>query len=414
MSRWRNILSDDLLKHSAIMFASMLVAQVGNLAFHMVVGRELPKAEYALLIAFLAVLAMIQRPLSTLRTALCHYGSLLDQQGHRGDVKRLLRKWLALTGIPFVLLGLGIIVFSESIAGFFHLDRTAPVVVVGGLFPVLCWLPVLNGAGQGLQMFVWNSAASIAGAAVRLVFGAGFVVLLYPACGWAMLGHGLSIYTTVGVLFLGLWLALHGRKASHEPLPSMRFYLLQCFFILAAYAVLMTADVVLVKHYIPADVDFAYAATLGRMAVFLPGAIVVSMFPKVSSTGAASPAQKKIFIRSVVYTLCLTSVVLCVSCLFPRLLLRILYGLTEVGDTVVAYVRLMSLMMVLSAVLNVVVQYALAQRRFKALSSVVFFAGLYLAASVFLHATTYQIIIIGLCCNALALGVSIYALLRAE
>jgi hypothetical protein len=114
------------------------------------------------------------------------------------------------------------------------------------------------------------------------------------------------------------------------------------------------------------------------------------------------------------YTLCLTLVVLFVSCLFPRLLLRILYGLREVGDVVVAYVRLMSLMMVLAAVLNVVVQYALAQRRFKALSSVVFFACLYLAASVFLHASAYQIVFIGLCCNVLALGVSMYVLLRAD
>lgn len=414
MSRWRNILSDELLKHSAIMFASMLVAHVGNVLFHMVVGRELPKEEYALLVAFLAVLAMIQRPLSTLRTALCHYGSLLDQQGKRGDVKRLLRKWLMLTGAPFVLLGLGIIVLREPISGFFHLDRTAPVVIVGALFPVLCWLPILNGAGQGLQMFVWNSAAAIGGAAVRLVFGAGFVALLYPACGWAMLGHGLSIYTTVGVLFMGLWLALHGRVTSKQPLPSMRFYLLQCFFILAAYAVLMTSDVVLVKHYLPLDTDFAYAATLGRMAVFLPGAIVVAMFPKVASAGAGTQEHRKIFLRSIAYTLCFTMVVLLVSCLFPHLLLRILYGLKDVNSTIATYVRLMSLMMVFSALLNVVVQYALAQRRFKTLSPVVVGAVLYLVAAAFFHDTVLQLVVIGLCCNILALGVSVFLLLRAE
>jgi O-antigen/teichoic acid export membrane protein len=414
MMRWRKLSSDELLKHSTIMFASMLAANVGNMVFHMVVGRELPQEEYTLLVAFLAVLAMIQRPLSTLRTALCHYGSLLDQQGNRGDVKRLLRKWLGLTGVPFMLMGLCIIAFSEPISGFFHLERTAPLVIAGALFPVLCWLPILNGAAQGLQIFAWNSSAAIVGAAVRVIFGVGFVVLLYPACGWAMFGHGLSIYATVAVLLLGLWLALHGGQISNQPLPSMRLYLLQCFFILAAYTVLMTADVVLVKHYIPMDTDFAYAATLGRMAMLLPGAIVTAMFPKVATSGLGTAKHKRIFLRAIAYTGCFTGGVFFVSCLVPRLLLRILYGSTQMGDVVVIYVRLMSLMMVLSAVLNVVVQYALAQRRFKALSSVVFFAGLYLASSAFFHASVLQVVTIGLCCNLSALVVSMYALLRAD
>ena len=39
-----------------------------------------------------------------------------------------------------------------------------------------------------------------------------------------------------------------------------------------AFAVLMNADAVLVKHYLPDNTEFAYAATLGRIAAFLPAA----------------------------------------------------------------------------------------------------------------------------------------------
>ena len=86
MRIWQKLKTDDLLRHSALLFASMLVAHTSNAAFQMVVGRKLPKEEFALLAAFLAALMIIRRPLATLRTALCHYGSLLEQEGRRGDV----------------------------------------------------------------------------------------------------------------------------------------------------------------------------------------------------------------------------------------------------------------------------------------------------------------------------------------
>ena len=119
MRIWEKLKTDDLLRHSALIFASMLAVHASNVIFQMVVGRVLPKEEYALLAAFLGALAIIQRPLMTLRTALCHYGSLLEQEGRRGDIKRLLRKWLGLTALPSIVAGILAIVFSSSLSGFF-------------------------------------------------------------------------------------------------------------------------------------------------------------------------------------------------------------------------------------------------------------------------------------------------------
>ena len=76
----------------------MMVVTIFNRVYQMAVSRVLPKDEFALLAAFLGVLAVISYPLSTLATGLGHYSSLLQQEGRAGDVKRLL-----LSGIPAFL-----------------------------------------------------------------------------------------------------------------------------------------------------------------------------------------------------------------------------------------------------------------------------------------------------------------------
>lgn len=403
--------SDDLLRHTAVLFAGMMVVHVCNLAYQMAVSRILPEAEYALLAAFLGVLAIVSYPLSTLATGLSHYSSLLLQESRIGDVRRLLKKWLLLTGVPAFVLGGAVIFFNGPVAGFMQLNRFAPVIIAGSVLPALFWLAVLSGVAQGLQLFGWSSFSNISGALVRLLLGAGFVWFLHPACGWAMLGHGAGLYASATVLAVGLFLVLRGGfKKDGVSLPSMRLYLLQSFFIQIAFAVLMTADVVLVKHYLPGNTEFAYAATLGRTVAFLSATVSMAMFPKVTSSGVTTLEHRVIFFRSLGYTaLCVAAAALgCFA--VPRLLLHILFGITSAPDSIVLLTRLMAAAMSGSALLNVTVQFQLAQRRFKAAIVVVFCALLYLLSVYFFHDTARQIAVASGVFNMIALLVGLWGI----
>lgn len=405
---------DDLLKHTAILFSGMMVVHVCNMVFQMAVSRALPNQEYALLAAFLGVLAIFGYPLATLSTGISHYSSLLREEGCIGDVKRLLFKWMLLIGVPALLTGTLVIIFNGPLSGFLHLDRAAPIIIAGAVLPVLFWLPVLNGAAQGLQLFGWGSVSAILGAVMRLALGAGFVWFLYPACGWAMLGHGAGIYVSAAVLVIGLFLVLRGGAGSGARLPSMRFYLMQTFFIQASYAVLMTADVVLVKHYLPDNAEFAYAATLGRIVLFLSTTVAVAMFPKVTSSTGTTEEHRRIFFRSLFYTALFVTAATA-GCLFlPRLLLSILFGIQNPTDSIVCLVRLMTVAMAASALLNVVLQFLLAQRRFKETVVVVLACLLYLFSVYFFHHRVEQIAIASGVCNTSALLVGLYAVLRLK
>ncbi|HAS83948.1 MAG TPA: hypothetical protein DCS43_15035 [Verrucomicrobia bacterium] len=359
----------------------------------MAVSRGLSGEEYTLLTAFMGVLVIISLPLSTLSNGFSHHTSLLVQSGRTGDVRRLLTKWLLLAGIPSVLSGGIAIIWNAPLAALLHLDRAEPVIIVGAALPALFWLAVLVGAGQGLQLFGWCSSATIGGALVRLGLGAGFVWFVYPACGWAMLGHSLGIYTAAFVLLPGLWQVLRPSRSTGQRLPSMRFYLLQCVFIQSAYAILMNADVILVKHFLPDDTDFAYAATLGRLVAFLPGAIVMAMFPKVASYGAGNTDQHRIFLKAFWGTALMVMVSILGCVLFPRLFLRIIYGMKTPSDTLIQMVAALALVMGFSAMLNVVLQYLLAQRRFRIGWIPVICAGAYIGGVVWRHTSSWDIMV---------------------
>ncbi len=403
--------ADDLIRHASILFSGMMVVHVCNMVFQMAVSRVLPDQEYTLLMAFLAVLVMIQRPLGTLRVGLSHYTSILLQERRSGDVRRLLRKWLVLMGTPSLILSALVLALSHSLTGFFHLERLAPVLITGAVLPVLFLTPVFSGAVQGLQAFKWGAGANMANALIRLGLGAGFVWFLYPACGWAMMGHGLGLYAGCAILFTGLVFFLRGKQKSTLPLPSLRFFLLQSFFIQAAYSILMTADVVLVKHYFPEDTEFAYAATLGRMVVFLPGAIVSAMFPKVASKGAGTQAQRAVFLKSFWISALFVAGAIGGCFLFSGLLARILFDKTAPSDYLRLMIGLMAIVMGFSALLNVIVQFLVAQRRFLQAYSVIIFAVLYLGGTMFFHGSSISIVLIAGLCNAGALLAGIFTVM---
>jgi len=400
-------LRDDLFRHTSLLFFASIVTSFGNIGYQMVVGRALPGEEYALLATFLALFIILARPLGTLSTGINHYTSLLVQEGRRSVVPRLLKKWVLLAGGSSVVLSVVCILFAERIATFFHLERVAPVVVSAAALPAIFIAPVLGGVLQGLQRFLWISVAGISNALGRVVFGGLLVTLLFPACGWAMVGHVGGMYLALLVSLAALLPLLRNRESDGSPVPSMRLYLVQCFFIQISVAVLMTADVVLVKHFLPENTDFAYAATLGRMVAFMAASVAMAMFPKVSSSrGKMTREHRKVYLRSQLYTTCLVGASLAVCILFPASMLRFLFKITHPSVEILSYTRWMALVMAASTLFNINVFLLLAQRRFKLLSISVVCAALYLGGIYLYHGSAYHIVVFAGVANMIALVVT--------
>jgi O-antigen/teichoic acid export membrane protein len=401
------LLRDELFRHSALLFFASIITLFGNLGFQMIVGRALPDEDYTLLATFLALFIILARPLGTLSSGINHYTSVLVQEGHQKVVSRLLTKWVLLTGGASVLMSVICILFANRIAAFFHLERVAPVIVSALALPAIFIAPVLGGVLQGLQRFVWTSIASISNALGRVVFGGLFVILLFPACGWALAGHVTGMYLALLVSLLALVPLLKNRSSDGCSVPSMRFYLLQCFLIQIGVAVLMTGDVVMVKHFLPQNTDFAYAATLSRMVAFMAAAVAMAMFPKVSSAGGTlSKKHRQVYLHSQLYTSCLIGASLVICILFPAPMLGFLFPNAHPNPDLLAYTRWMALVMAAATLLNINVSLLIAQRRFKLLSIATFCALFYMGGVFFYHESAYHVIAFAGVANVIALVVT--------
>lgn len=400
-------LRDDLFRHTALLFSASIITAVGNVGYQVVAGRTLPGREYALLAAFLALFVIVARPLGTLATGINHYTSLLVQEGKQGTVSRLLKKWMLLAGGASILLSVVCVLMAGRIAAFFHLERTAPVVVSALALPAVFIAPVLGGALQGLQQFLWTSVAGISNALGRVVFGALFVTLIFPACGWALAGHVGGMYLSLLVSLAALLPVLRRRESDGRSVPSMRLYLAQSFFIQISAAVLMTGDVVLVKHFLPQNTDFAYASTLGRMVAFMAASVAMAMFPKVSSAGGElSREHRKIYLRSQLYTSVLVGSALAVCVWLPAPMLRFLFKITHPSSDILGYTRWMALVMAASTLLNINVFLLLAQRRFRLLSVNILCALFYLGGISLYHGSAYHVIAFAGIANLSALAIT--------
>lgn len=363
--------TDGLLKDSSVLFAGMAMAHVINLLFQMFMGRRLQAEEFALLVSLLGLLNVLTFPLGVFSTAITRYSSLLIKSGQAGDIPRLLFFW----GKRLVLVGLFCsmlcFVAPGPIASFLHLERVAPVYIFGIILTGLFCRPLVNGALLGLQRFDIWCWGTVIGALVRLLVGAYLVTVISPFAGWGLLGHGLGFYATFFFGAMILALLLRGGLSTNQPLPAMSYYLAGSFLIMFGYSILMTGDVVLVKHLMPdAAGDFAYAATLGRLVLFVPQSLVGAMFPKVVADGRESSTQRGLLVKTLLASLGTAVATAVVFSLLARWLPAFLFDLEAPSDDLVRWLRLLAWTMVPVALLSSIMRYALAQHRLAIASAI--------------------------------------------
>lgn len=407
-------LRDDLFRHASLLFFASVVTSLGNVGFQMVVGRTLPETEYALLATFLALFAIVSRPLGTLTTGMSHYTSLLRKEGREQSVRRLLFKWILLAGGSGAVLSLCCALFAQRIATFFHLERVAPVYVSAIALPALFVGPVLAGVLLGAQKFLWSAIAGIVSAFMRVLMGALFVLLVYKASGWALAGHVGSRYVFLALCFCGLLPLMRRKERDSDKLPSLKLFLFKCFVIQTSVAVLMTGDVVLVKHFIPTNTDFAYAATLGRIVAFMAASVVLAMFPKVSSEGEFTQRHKQIYLRSLLYSVVIVMGSLLICLVFPREAHRLLFHIENPSEALLGLTRGMAVAMAFATFLNINVYMLLAQRRFRHLLVAVACAAAYLVSAYFFHSSPFSIVKASLGANLVAFGVTTLLILKGS
>ncbi len=408
--------SADLLRHSLLLVGASQIGNVLNAGFHALMGRRLPADEYGILYAMVGLTALLGLPLAAIHNAVTYYTAQACQEGRGEDVGPILRRWaVRMGGVGAAVLVAGLAA-SGPLARFYQLEDLEPLraaLVVAALMMVL---PVASGGLLGQGRMLAFSGYQVAWPALRLAGGAALIALGTARATAGLWGHAAALVVTgAGAVVV---LARPARAASggtRGDTARPDRYLVGSLAILLGFGLLANADAALVKRYFEPALagQFAMAATIARIVVFLPQPIATALFPRVVAVGRAQAHHWPALRQALLYVSALTLVAVIGCSLLPGLPLRVLYGIRDPSPDLVRLVRVVAWAMSPLAPVFLLVHFELAQARYSALMPILLATGLFVGGVALFHASLLHVAVaMGTAGMVAILGVG--AVVRAE
>jgi len=279
--RFASLLKGDrLVAHNLIVGAGTIAAGVLGVAFQSLASHQLHPADYGAVFAVVTLITFIGLPASAFTLLMARETSRGLASGQQAASATLLgRGNRALLLIGMAIAGT-VVVGTPALSTFFNVPYELLWAAALGI-PFGLALPLLLGELQGQQRFIAYTVLTIGQAAIKLIMAVGLGLVLGPL---GIVG-GITVATVVVYVVA---LRLLRRKLSIRPnlswwRPAVG-YLAVILPSTAAVGVLLSSDVLLVKHFFPTQAAGQYAAVaaLGRAIFWGASAVAIVLFPKIT------------------------------------------------------------------------------------------------------------------------------------
>ncbi len=382
---------DSFSKNIILVFAGTFFGSFLNLVYQLIIAHRLSPADFASFNSLLAIFMMLSTPIGTLQAAVAKYGS---EFAAKNELKKAAILLSCLFKKVFIF---AIVTFCISyfMAGFVidKLNIPSPEsAYIMALMLGVCWMvPVFSGIIQGLEMFNWLMFVGIAGGILKLILVFIFLKLGFNVSG-ALAAFLLSLLAILLLAFIPVRKMINFKIINDcIRMNELFMYLLPVMLSNFCYLNLVSFDIVLVKYFFSADNAGIYSLgqMLGKIFLFLPGAINVVMFPRVSYLKARNSDTSSTLKRSLIYGGILCAGAILVYNLMPDFILRVLVG--KAPSEAVALGRIFGVSMSLFALLYIFISYFLSLKDFRFIKYLVFFAVLQIAEISVFHASIFHV-----------------------
>lgn len=396
-----------------MVFGGFLIS-LSNYLYHLIVARLLGPKDYGLLDSLISILYQLSIPLATASTVITKYVASFKGQNRKKTIEsffwKLNKRLIFLT--PVILIAL--IISTPFITNFLHLPSPFLFLLIVFSFILGTFSALGKSFLQGLSRFTALSVTGIFEGFFRL---AATILLLF--LGWGLLG---AIFPYLAMTLLSLLLTLFlvrgllwGEKT--EPIPEKKeifAFIFPVFFTNLGITSLITSDIVLVRHFLPATEAGFYAAlsTLGKIIYFAAAPVMGVIFPIVSEMQAAAKSLKMVTLPGLAIIGMITGAFFALFSFFPRLMIFLLFGQKYlVIEPFVIYFALgMSLYTINVTLLNI----SLALRRILPTIFVSLAALFQIILIILFHQSIMQIVNIFIGVSALLLVLLLLYYLRSE
>lgn len=355
------------LRHNSVFLLSAVAVGALNYLYYPILGRLLNTAQFGEVQALISLFLQITIFLSVLGLVAINVVTNYASEAKRNAVILELEK-LAL------VLGLGLlaatILLQGLLARFLQFDSRAPFILLVIALVVSVPLTFRGAFLRGKQHFGLAAIASLLSAGGKLLFAVLLVVVGLKTAG--AIG-GLVAAQLVAGGFAAIWAAKYGlRKAANVSwlqLPNFRLLapelrygllvLIGSLIITLQYSI----DILIVKHYFDPHTAGLYAgvASVARIVFFLTASVAMVLMSLVK-VGATPAQNRQLLLKSLALTAIVGLPVVALSIFDPSRLASLLMGsaYSQVADLLPK----LSLAIFMVAIVNVLVAYYLALRRF--------------------------------------------------
>ena len=310
-----------VLSGSLIMLISMMLVNIFNFAYNIVMARWLGPAEFGHINAAVTLLLLASCVSLAFQLVCAKFVARNKSSGGKAAVVHTLlgKAWIASLGLAAALF-----VAQGPIARYLNLPHPWTIALLAIGIAAYAPLGVKRGGMQGVCAFSRLGGNFVIEALIRFVVGAGLVL-----AGYGVLG-------AVGAISAGVIAALciprippqlRVRAEGMAEPPSFA-EALQAIVFFVGQVIINNIDILLVKHFFPSDPAGVYAAVsqIGRLLYFASWfGVINAMFPV---TAAATGEQRKAYGIGLplLLVLGLSLVFIAVAGMFPHLILGMIFG----------------------------------------------------------------------------------------
>lgn len=385
-----------------MVFGGSFLASLGNLIYQLIIAHSLSVVDFAAFSSLLSIFSIVSSPLVTMQLAISKYTAEFSARGQSGKIIFVFRRlsaifaWLGLVMFTFFCL------FSFFSLSKLKIDSPASALILSGMFFLTCFVPLFNGVLQGLELFWWICGSSVLGVGLKLIFTVIFVSFGLKVAG-ALGAFAISLFIAAAVCLIPLGrINSSGKPDPDVDMRGMFWYILPIAATNFCYLGLVSSDMILVKYFFSPENSGVYslAQVAGKIFLFLPGAISIVMFPRVSRLNAQNNKTRGTLTMSLTYGFILSVCAVLVYNFFPDFILRSLTGKAPLES--IALGRFFSVSMSLFALLYILMNYFISLKDWRFLKYLVISAACQALAIILFHADVFQVQFI-LCLNALIL-----------
>jgi O-antigen/teichoic acid export membrane protein len=323
-----NVIYSKLGRASSWLILGSIAAGVLGFVFQVLMGRILSLQEYGLFSAIIALVATFSAPLGTLQMVISRRVSEYRARMDKGCITHLYFSINIYAIVVTAIIFCSCYFISPQVQMYLKTSSPTPILLLSLILFFTSPATINYAFLQGLQKFNWLSLSGALGGFLKITLAATLVWLGYGIEG-ALSGIILALFLGWLVTFIALISSLkEGLDVQYEMTHISFKSSLPVLIANCAFAAMTQLDIVFVNYYFPSHEASLYAAAsiMGKAVMYLPGGIVMAMFPMVAEHHTRNEDSTYLLLQAVK----LTTLLCCIGafCYFfmGEWIISLLYG----------------------------------------------------------------------------------------